>query len=56
MDVMGRIGGMIIVAIALVLGIFGLAVFGPFVLMILLPVLMIAGCIWILRQYRNKDK
>ena len=56
MDVMGRVGGIIIVAIALVLGIFGLAVFGPFVLMFLFPALLIAGCIWILRQYRNKDR
>ena len=54
-DWIGRIGAIIIVVIAAIIGLFGLAVFGPFVLMIALPLLIVAGCIWILRQYRHRD-
>lgn len=54
MDFMGRIGAIVIVAIVAVFAILGLAVFGPFVLMIAIPLLLIAGCIWILRQYKGK--
>ena len=55
MELLGKVGGFIIVVIALVIGLFGLAVFGPFVLMILFPLLIIVGCVWILRQYRKND-
>ena len=56
MNTMGRIGAILIAVCAVITGSIGLVVFGPFLLMILVPVLLIAGVIWILRQFRNKDR
>lgn len=56
MNTMGRIGAILITVCAVITGAVGLMVFGPFLLMLIIPVLLIAGVIWILRQFRNKDR
>ena len=56
MNALGRIGAILIAICAVITGAVGLMVFGPFLLMILVPILLIAGVVWILRQFRNKDR
>ena len=55
MNIFGKIGAGIIVACAVFAAAIGLMVFGPFVLMLAIPLLLLAGCVWILKQYRSKD-
>lgn len=56
MNTLGKIGSIIIVACALFAACVGLMVFGPFVLMLAVPVLLLAGCVWILKKFRQKDQ